>query len=275
MAILAAGGWMVNFGDGMPRRAFAMETMRLVEAKADWHYPTPEFSDGKIDTSSTHFDGSSPASAIFMGDSLMAAYFPRVNAIYRGPGKKPALSADFVARPGCRLVPSGERINSNGYQCDEYYTAAIKLAKSPGYKAVVIAENWGSVLSKYVTAASRRKLHDDLAELKRLGKNIYIVRDPPFSDLFRPEYLAHAWPPLPAYVARPGLEMREKRTNIGLDGYLSDVATRFIDPFEYLCSRDSCPIFQEDGVHPTHTDESHLAATEAVKRAVFVDDIVR
>jgi hypothetical protein len=53
------------------------------------------------------------------------------------------------------------------------------------------------------------------------------------------------------------------------------VTTRFIDPFEYLCSRDTCPIFQEDGIHPAHTDETHLSAAEAVKRAVFIDDIVR
>ncbi len=275
MAVLLGGGWMVHVGGGMPRRAYAMETMRFVEAKADWHYPTPGFSGGKIDTSSTHFEGSSASSAIFMGDSLMAAYFPRVKTIYSGSGKRPAFSADFVARPGCRLVPFGERINSNGYQCDEYYTTAINLAKSPTYKAVVIAENWGSILSESVTAECRRKLHDDLAELKRLGKYIYVVRNPPRSNLFHPGYLAHAWPPLPTYVARPGLEMRERQTNIGLDGYLSDVTTRFIDPFEYLCSRDTCPIFQDDGLHPTHTDETHLAAAEAVKRAVFIDEMVR
>jgi peptidoglycan/LPS O-acetylase OafA/YrhL len=275
MAAFAAGGWIVNFGDGIPRRAFAMETMRFVEAKADWYYPTPEFSGGKIDTSATHFEGSGPSSAIFMGDSLMAAYFPRINALYSGSGKKPTFSADFVAKPGCRLVPFGDRINSSGYQCDQYYTAAINLAKSPAYTAVVIAENWGSVLSTSVTTECRRKLRDDLAELKRLGKNIYIVRNPPRSDLFRPEYLAHAWPPLPTNVARPGLEMREILTNVGLDGYLSDVTARFIDPFDYLCSRDTCPIFQDDGIHPTHTDETHLAASEAIKRAVFIDEIVR
>jgi peptidoglycan/LPS O-acetylase OafA/YrhL len=275
MAVLAAAGWMLNFSDGIPRRAFAMETNRFVEAKADWYYPTPEFSGGKIDTSSTHFEGSGPSSAIFMGDSLMAAYFPRAKAIYSGSGKKPAFSADFVAKPGCRLVPFGDRINSSGYQCDQYYTAAINLAKSPTYKAVVISENWGSVLSANVTAECRRKLPDDLAELKRLGKNIYIVRNPPRSDLSNPEYLAHAWPPVPTYVARSGLEIRERQTNVGLDGYLSDVTTRFIDPFDYLCSRDTCPIFQDDGIHPTHTDEAHLAASEAVKRAVFIDEIVR
>src|ERR1035441_394800 len=231
MAVLLLGGWMVHFGEGMPRRAYAMETMRFVEAKADWHYPTPGFSGGKIDTSSTHFEGSSPSSAIFMGDSLMAAYFPRVKTIYSGSGKRPAFSADFVARPGCRLVPFGEQINSNGYQCDEYYTAAINLAKPPAYKAVVIAENWGSILSESVTAECRSKLHDDLAELKRLGKYIYVVRNPPRSNLFHPVYLAHAWPPVPTYVARPELEMRERQTNIGLDVYLSDVTTRFIDPF--------------------------------------------
>jgi hypothetical protein len=259
----------------MPRRAYAMETMRFVEAKADWNYPTPEFFGGKIDTSSTHFEGSGPSSAIFMGDSLMAAYFPRVQAIYSRPGKKPAFSADFVARPGCRLVPFGERINSNGYQCDEYYTTAMNLAKSSAYRTVVIAENWGSVLSQRITVDCRRKLHHDLAELKRLGKNIYIVRNPPRSDLFNPEYLTHAWPPVPTYVARPGLEMRERQTNLDLDEYLSDVTTRFIDPFEYLCGRDTCPIFQDDGIHPAHTDETHLAAAEAVKRAVFIDDMVR
>jgi len=275
MAVLLVGGWMVQYGNGMPRRAFAIETMRFVEAKADWHYPTPRFSGGRIDTSSTHFEGSSPLSAIFMGDSFMAEYFPRVKRIYSVADKRPAFSADFIARPGCRLVPFGERINSNGYQCDEYYTAAINLAKSPAYKAVVIAENWGSVLSEGVTAECRRKLHDDLAAIKSLGKSIYILRNPPRSDLFDPVYLAHAWPPLPTYVARPGLEMQERLTNIGLDVYLSDVATRFIDPFEYLCNRDACPIFQDDGLHPTHTNENHLAAAEAVRRAVFIDEIVR
>ena len=275
MVVLGAGGWMVHLSDGMPRRAYAMETKRFVEAKADWHYPTPGFSGGKIDTSSTHFEGSGPSSAIFMGDSFMAAYFPRAKAIYSGPGKRPVFSADFVARPGCRLVPFGEHINTNGYQCDEYYTSAIDLAKSPAYQAVVIAGNWGTILSGKVTAECRRKLHDDLAELKRLGKDIYIVRMAPRSDQFHPGYLAHTWLLLPTYVARPGLEMRERQTNIDLDAYLSDVTTRFIDPFEYFCSRDTCPIFQDDGLRPTHSDEIHLAATEVVKRAVFIDEIVR
>jgi SGNH domain (fused to AT3 domains)/Acyltransferase family len=275
MAVLGAAGWMVHFDDGVPRRAYARETQRFVDAKADWHYPTPAFSGGKIDISATHFEGSGPSSAIFMGDSFMAAYFPRAKAIYSASGKRPTLSADFVARPGCRLIPFGEGINSNGYQCDEYYISAIDLAKSAAYTAVIIAENWGSILSRSVTDESRKKLHGDLAELKRLGKDIYVVRNPPQSNLFRPMYLAHAWPPVPTDVARRALEIRERQTNIGLEVYLSDVTSRFIDPFEYLCGRDTCPIFQDDGLRPTHTDETHLAATEAVKRAVFFDDIVR
>lgn len=161
----------------------------------------------------------------------------------------------------------------------------MKVAESANYQKLVIAGEWDNVLSPKVTPESRLKFLNDLMRLKAQGKEIYIIRNPPVHIGFNPIYLGKflrnrlPWSKRqsksPSHLSRYELESMHKQTNLQLDEFFSDLGVVYINPFDYFCPDGKCPLFQDDGIHPTHIDEWHTTASEVKKRATFIDEIVQ
>jgi hypothetical protein len=117
-------------------------------------YQTPSLS-GQPGDITDRFTGLSPQSVLFMGDSVMAQYYPRVARLYADADRLPRYSALFAAKPGCRPLRRGEAVNTKNYGCDAYYVAVISTAKDPIYRRIVIAANWQTMFADRVGPKSR------------------------------------------------------------------------------------------------------------------------
>lgn len=75
-------GFYIYENNGLLCRSISLQAIGIEEARKDWHAEAPNFVSNNIVITSSHFDGTSKMSALFMGDSLMAMYYPRANQIY-------------------------------------------------------------------------------------------------------------------------------------------------------------------------------------------------
>jgi hypothetical protein len=165
----------------------AKSTQPLTLALADWdYYDAPSLS-GKPGDTSGRFTGRSPLSVLFMGDSFMAQYYPRVAKLYAARDSLPRYSALFAAKPGCRPIPHGEAVNTRNYGCDAYYVAVMHAAREPIYRKIVIAANWQTMFSEEAGARNLSEFTADIKTLKDLGKQIVLVSLQPHSSAMDPQ----------------------------------------------------------------------------------------
>jgi hypothetical protein len=282
MAIIGALGLQSFAIGGLASRMIAKSTRPLTMAMADWDYYDPPSLAGKpADTG--RFTGLSPQSVLFMGDSFMAQYYPRVAKLYAARGSLPRYSVLFAAKPGCRPLPHGEAVNTKGYGCDAYYAAVMRTAKEPIYRKIVIAANWQTMFSDQVGAETLSEFAVDLKGLSDLGKQIVLISVHPHSSAVDPLQLAKPFRlalfsrdarqiPQDLWQDRAELERQNQTADARLADLARTVGATVIDPFEYICTSTQCPIVV--GGRPLYRDEFHLRASVTRDAATFIDAIV-
>jgi peptidoglycan/LPS O-acetylase OafA/YrhL len=266
---------------GLSFRRIARAAVELTEARRDWTYVAPSF-DGRTIGNVNRFAGFSADSVLFVGDSTMAQYFPRLERLYSSVDRRPYLSAYYVARPGCRPVPNGEALNTKNFECDAYYRAVMRLAADPIYKKIVISANWTAILSPVSPAQNLQGLSADIGTLRALGKSIVLIALPPRSDIFDPLGMARSlrlhpfddgknWPQQ-LWVDESSLRARDLAVSKRTEELAQSVGATLIDPLGSLCVAGACPVIIDH--KPLYMDEYHLRASTARQYATFMDRIV-
>ena len=276
LGALAAGGFVSG---GWPTRGIAVQTAQFSEVKHDWAYTTPNFERGTIEGPVLH--GQRAERVLFVGDSLMGQYYPRIAQLYADPRHLPRYSSEFVARPGCRPVPHGAGINKEALHCDEYYQAVIALARRPIYTAIVVSASWELVFASPGYAANKAPLKADFHALIALGKHLTFIAVAPHGAQFEPLHLVRPFRLHALGLTPPAsLEASEPRAapSDGDDGLRDlnllahELGAMVIDPADTLCSALRCATLV--GGRPLHTDDYHLRAESARDRATFLDSIL-
>jgi peptidoglycan/LPS O-acetylase OafA/YrhL len=283
MVVVGALGFQSFASGGLTSRGIAKSTWQLTAAMTDWdYYQTPSLSSQPSDPTN-RFTGLSPQSVLFIGDSFMAQYYPRVAQLYADRTKLPRYSALFAAKPGCRPIPHGEAVNTKNYGCDAYYVAVMRTARDPTYRRIVIAANWQTMFSDKVGTNNLSQFTADIKALRQLGKDVVFISLHPFSSLFGPLQLAKPFRLAPfsrdaqlmpqnLWQDRPPLERQDQEAMARLADLASAVGATVIDPFDYFCTSARCPVVVAG--KPLYRDEWHYRASVTRERATFIDAIV-
>lgn len=282
MIVVGFVGYNTYRENGYQSRKIAINTAEISRAKADWSYKTTKYEDGQI-TSLNKLQGQSKDSVLFIGDSLMGQYYPRANKIYSAIGAIPYYSTVFASRNHCLPVPYRDAVSGpENIKCNDYYLAAIKLAKLPIYKTIVLAGSWEAFFANTpeLVEANLGKLAVDLNDLRKYGKDVVLISMSPHSSDFEPRKIAASLMNIyfPDYVHTNPNRWVERRSIEDLNslerlrGLAAKVDAILMDPYDYLCPNDKCPVSVDD--KPLYIDAYHMRATYAEQQAVFIDIIV-
>lgn len=233
--------------------------------------------------------GDSPRTVLFIGDSHMQHYWPRIQKIV-AEHRKPVRSAVFDTVGGCAPIPGIER---TGQACSAFVDEALSRARAPEVDTVVVAASWVGFIHRpdYVRisdgapmdpAWALRQLESSLAALRKSGKRVVLVLSSPRGALLDPKSAVH----------RDGMTIRIRygapmtraalaEVTAPIDGELRKIAARVgadvVDPAEWLCSPTLCPAADPQG-RPLYKDESHIRAVvvreifDAFDRYVYLDN---
>lgn len=272
MAIVGYVGYNTYSRDGIQSRPIAQKGSKITEARSDWHYRSTKLEGGKI-TDINYLSGRKSDSVLFIGSSLMGQYYPRANAIYSS--SKPDLSAIYVSRSHCTPIPKFDVISGpENINCQEYYRAALDLARDKTVVKVVFGANWPDLYVDGVLTEQGELFIRDLSELRKIGKDVYIVSKPPIYRGLAPsvKYFWNRpdWSLPDSYVDRDLIEdinsLEQLRKIASLSG------AKIINPFDYLCDAKKCPIIRDGDF--LYYDGTHIRAKYAEADATFIDDLV-
>ena len=242
--------------------------------------------------------------ALFIGDSHMLQYWPRVKQVIAAQPET-ARAAQFATYTGCVPLP-GLESRRQPRDCTGLFEQATRLAQRHDVDTVVFGAFWELYLmGEYATGqraavyaagdltrapleldspAARtawRAFERTVAELVASGRRVFIVLSNPTSPQFDPRsmfpiavrFAVHA-------PARLNLQRRVVDAS-GFEAYVAPLTRRFqeiaqrtgaslLDPRVTLCSDAGCPTTGSDDL-PLYLDSNHLRGAYARSGATFLD----
>ncbi len=275
MTVIGVTGLLFWTGS-VPNRLDRPDLERVVRAVNDWEYPSRDMAVEKsfLDYTFYRKQGGSGDAVLFMGDSNMEQYAPRISFLIDGHPGSP--SAIFATKGGCHFA--SPELASGQRDCAGKLSEIHRLTRLNEVKAIVIAQQWLN-LRAMVTNPKAAASFERFLETIPAGKRKFIVLSIPTGDGFGPRDLLTG-SRLGDLEYRPaeyrdGSKARQKL--IQLNSLIRQIAARqgaiVIDPFETLCSGTSCRVTDVDG-NPAYLDESHLNASFARKHATYIDQTI-
>lgn len=264
--------------------------MRIVHAAGDWDYPSNDNFMKSVFVSH-EVRSHSDRVTLFVGDSHMEQYWPRVKAAIRG---NPDLaSAVFATSSGCLPFPNLNR-GKPGFDCPKYYKYWAAEANGENVSTIVIGAAWelyfigqypdGSVPPATLSVAGRPATSADVAEawagfesevasLVRSGKRVVILSSSPASAAFNPHGMFSRFSGFNR--PRPVDKAKFNHFIAPIEDRLVQIASRtgatIIRPTDYFCNAEVCPATDVDG-NPMYEDDQHLRPSATVKSAIFIDN---
>jgi hypothetical protein len=262
-------GFLVDYG--MPRERLHQLSLTLSEASADWDYPGDE---------EALIRGDSDEAVLFFGDSYVAQLYPRIAQVAAQEGSRRTVI--FHTAAGCAPVPGISRRSEP--RCITYAERGFALAASERVKVVVIGGSWIGMLKRgdYYEAGDEamssidfedptrlQAVLDDfsreLARLRRLGKEVYVVLNPPGGGRADPKVVQGSR--ISVTVAREvksvPLAEHLRRTaaiNEKVAASAEAAGAAVIDPAGWLCADGHCAFTDDRGI-PYFKDATHLRAS--------------
>ena len=284
MTLLLGFGLGSYLSDGFPNRPFAQNFKSVETAITDWQFPR-----GLVERSVAGHDflatSDAPPSILFIGDSHIDQFAPRVLALYQ---QKLMADAAFVTVNGCPPIPNV--FEDKHPLCDTF-----------GVKVVVIGGCWNCYFGletrpvpdfnnfNYVYRAEDREAYFRRGEGAALAMNsleqylgelsktytVYLILDNQMADENDPrQVLRNRFNLSRNETTRSLLPLspEQKALNASMRGLAERAGARVIDPLASLCPDDLCPIFSAPGV-PIFKDNHHLRSGFVAERATFIDQI--
>lgn len=279
MVLLAGVAALIYSGQIKPLASRSAQMEEISAAAQDYGYGQDR-----------SWKGAAPGKTLFVGDSHMQQYGPRVDALMRDVSLR-TRSAEFVTEGGCAPVP---RIERRGRRCSEFVARAMKAMQSPDVDTVVIAASWAGFMERgdYVPVGSPSGTLDlasaqaawvfdqwaaDLRALVGGGKQVVIVLSSPRADTFAPKRMVQRGWGTFGFSAAPLDKAQLIHQWTFIDGRLRQVARDsgavLVDPLDHLCDSARCPTtFEKD--RPISTDGSHLRAAFVARHVTYLDRFV-
>ena len=278
LALVGLGAWRSL----LPGRLDAV-SRDLASARHDWAFPGHD----------VLIPGSGAGTVLFLGDSYMEQYYPRVNELSKSDrwAKK---TLAFRTSAGCTPLAGIER---RSHACQESVLKEFAFAGRDEVDTIVIGASWFGFLERgdYFRAGdpSRASLdlrapdsdwvyalfEKQLAAWVQRKKRVYIVLSHPGGLEADPAGMIAdrlAWHPS---VSHRTLSLAE---HLKKTGFIHDRLRRLanaagatvIDPAEWLCHGETCPTESEAGA-PIYMDSTHLRASFVRTEIHFLDAVVQ
>ena len=265
VAVVCVGA--MSFKGRLRPRLDAPAIVRLRQATSDWHssgynnFRAPVFRVNEVirSLSSRH--------RLFVGDSHMEQYEPRVVAAIAADPR--LASAIVVTNGGCPPLPGLNRVEP-GFRCPAFYEFWTEQARAANVGTVVIGAYWEACyLGKYMGSSTPpappfgivgpsgegavpldierawRGLESGITRLVKLGKRVVILASNPTSPAFDPALMAHRFR-TPDDLSRRSVDRADFERFVALvENALNAIAARtgatVIHPIDYLCGKNRLP----------------------------------
>ncbi len=308
-AVLAAGcacgavlGLQLAAGGVAPRHADPSLDAAMAAA-ADWDFPGALKPTRLGGIALLQSAPGAPRSVLWLGDSHVQQYGPRLAALAAMAPPEPVNSV-VATSAGCPPIPGVFEDSPAHLGCAAYRDAALALAFSGLADTVVIGACWacffideagpavpGHAYRYYLLDDARQvdlrdsagpplalaRLEDLLRRLVAAKRRVYLLLDNPQGRAFDPmagltgDRLGQlALPPQPHTAP---LSEEEARLEQALQALAVRTGAVAISPIAALCQRMACRRIQDDG-QPLYKDTNHLRASFVRGNAGFIDVVL-
>jgi peptidoglycan/LPS O-acetylase OafA/YrhL len=299
MAVMALAG--IGVQQGLFKERIDVHGAEIyLNALNDTDFPGPTFTPLKHQGITFQKISANPEHVtVFLGDSMMQQYGPYMEQLLAGDQRR-YNSVIFATAGGCPPIRHTIRLPKIRFPlCPQAVNAAYDLASRPEVNTVVIGAGWYNYLSKqndelqfdtgnailpFPSADAMERtyaaLETDMAELKRQGKRLYLILQPPTGSVFDPRnmYQGSRFDSIQPVPQIEGLDLeRFLAANADAHQRLSAIAHRtgatLVEPSAFLCKDNKCPVLDASGA-PLYTDAVHMRPAYSRKAAVYLDQTV-
>jgi len=274
----------------------ASEVRNFAKWGPDWDAPGGRLVNNGKSIEVFTIRGVSRDTVLVLGDSHAEQYWPRVVRLASERNER-FPTVILITYGSCPPMPGANNLGLSWerkeWRCDAIHQAAMRLAASPGVKAVMFAAFWeGYVMRKtlFLTDDPKRRLivgngpvldrlfakfELELLELRRTGKQAYIVLSNPTVQPGK----RHGAPKRLQWSGRQVLAgpiplsyvlSRTEAVAPLLRASAARTGAVIIDPVDFMCDATSCPTVTLDSM-PIFRDDNHLRSGFVSSRASFVD----
>jgi peptidoglycan/LPS O-acetylase OafA/YrhL len=298
MSVIGFAGYYVYGEQGFSFREKAIED--IIASVKDFDFRLPGAGNGDtIDTLTydAFVIGTRGADeTVLVGDSTMQQYIPRARRL----AEQHMIDLDhnrivLTFSSGCPPIP--DIAIDIAPVCAEAMDKILPLLNGRAVKTVAFAALWTNQF-KYAPFYLRsdgpnnllmnsdlarehafRNFGDLIFQLTRSGKRVFVLLETPVFQGFDPSgMLATGWGRL---LGKPNIPNDPRRVDIEkyngeIDRRVKTVAEAagapVISPMDYLCNKETCPIFGHDG-HLMYYNWDHLRASFVSEHAIWIDQI--
>jgi peptidoglycan/LPS O-acetylase OafA/YrhL len=231
--------------------------------------------------------GAAPKKTLFVGDSFMEQYYPRIERVVRESGGRDN-AAVFAVRGACSL-PYEFSWAYGRAACKQHVERALEYAERNDVDTVVIASLWlgyfmnerrGELVLNPEARPALVRLRNTIAALRRMSKRVYIVLVGPIDPALDPRLRIQRTVLSPGFrvleIASPSKADLQQRY-LPIQSQLRQIAVEtgaiIIDPMESLCNAVICPAQTHTG-EAIYRDMRHLRPSYVRENARFMDETV-
>jgi peptidoglycan/LPS O-acetylase OafA/YrhL len=303
MGVVGLAGYCTDaLWEGLESRSFPSNTNpNYVKAVNDWGYPKG-LKEKSVDKVKYFTNSDRPPEVLFIGDSHVEHFGPRVVAMSKDVDSKPIA---FVTAGG-PPIPNACRLSRQ--DCSETITKAKRvLDEFKSIKTIIVGACWNCYFVHDVMNDSGRfhlsgeqrinfyggsgrdlallELRNTLLELSKKGR-VYLLLDNPLSEHFDPKQLinpsglTNRLSLIQSGFSMTGLvsdtiplDKNQKQLNIELQKIAEDIAIDTINQLSVLCPDDLCLRFSKQ--KPIYLDNSHIRPFFAIEQGAYIDHALK
>lgn len=278
------------------RLALDKRSVDILAAKNDWHYPMKANHTRMDGFESLTLNSGRDRTVAIIGDSHAEQYWARFEKLVKdNPESKPTIR--FITSAGCLPLPGVNRAE-RGFGCHNLYRFILDQVSQPevttimltaywenyfdqaylvpeGFPLITISDNQKPVLGSTQMEKIMQDFIHDLKQLKSQGKKIYLVLSNPTSPQYDPLGMVSRKGEMiipPPLDKEAFLEATQKMRKQLYDAAQKSGAI-IIDPVEFLCKNNSCPVVMND--RPIYIDHDHFRDSFSREHAGFVDQVIK
>jgi len=276
----------VYFNDGVYTRKSDQTIYRnAFLAQSDWYYPAANYNFAK--TKIRRIESVSKQKTLFLGDSLVEQYYPRMEQLL---SQDPKLNETwFLTHGGCFPI---KEIITFKRDCKNINHVELVLAEQHFDKIVVGGDWWQrfqidewhvksddglitiNTLQGQEVAYS---LIDDLfLRLTQNSEQVYLLLPLPTGELYDYKYISRQAfnnTPLKRSYSRQYFADRYASFNEKITKLAVKYQIEVINPLDALCNTQQCSTADSEGV-PIYKDNKHIRASYMRSNVVFLDNMV-
>lgn len=287
-------------------RNYNSPMLAILQAVRDWQYPKQLRSRSHLGETLHYIDGQSADMTVFLGDSHVEQYSPRI--VYLASGN--AVSTNtvvFATGGGCLPIPSVHEDAPIHRSCNKKLQAGLDFIERDRVKVVVVGACWScgfiweTGVKKKIDDYDYYFLRNGIRESFRNGngpnlalieleamlksmsrkKEVYLLLDNPGGVNYDPhnflalggrsrlaQFSSNASVLPVAEITSDQLQLRDRMISMA-----TRLGIKIIDPYDKLCGEKYCLRMTEGG-EPLYMDSSHLQPLFVRRNADYIDSAV-